>query len=392
MDHYLNDRPIKLFTPGPVSIPSRVSAAMSFRHYHHRMNDFSKILEETLHMLQPLFGTAQPIMPVHTTGRGALEGVYNNLFTEKDRILSICNGQFGEMAAATIKCNGFTSIKAFTGWETRVDLDELEKIIIQHQPTAITAVHSDTSNAVVNPLSEIGQLAKKYSLLFVVDTVSGLGCMPFHFDRWGVDAAVTASQKGLMSPAGISFVAMSEKAIDICENQKPRDYYINFSKIRDTVLSKNETPGSTPVSLVVAVNEALHMIHEEGLEQVYHRHQRLSKSLKAAVEALGFPLFPGQCELRSDSLTVCRLPETLKAGVVTSHLRTHYHLMISRGLGEYGDTCLRMAHMGNCYVEDMLQLIAALESTLQELGALSSMGKGLQAFTSQYREFEQADG
>jgi aspartate aminotransferase-like enzyme len=387
MNYSEKGRPYKLFTPGPVNIPSRVASAMSYISLHHRMAEFSYILNEMLENLKPLFGTNQPILPVHTTGRGALEGVYNNLLTEKDLVLSICNGKFGEMAATTLKCIGISCIECFNGWDAQVDLRLLEQMIIEHKPTAITAVHNDTSNAVVNPIADIGELAKKYGLLLIVDTVSGLGCMPFNFDEWSVDAAVTASQKGLMSPAGISFVTLSDRAIKICEDNTPRDYYINLTKIRKDVLSKGETPGSTPVSLVIAVNEALKMIHDEGLEYTFERHKKLSISTQEAVQKMGFSLFPQICSNRSNSLTVFQLSDGINAVDVVSHLRQKYHILIAKGLGPYANNTLRVAHMGHCHVEDMLQLISALEATLFDLGYVKSVGLGTDAFIRKYNEF-----
>lgn len=390
MNRIIAERGCKLFTPGPVNIPERVAHASAVVCYHHRTKEFSDVLRDTLAHLKKLFGTEELVMPVHTTGRGALEGVYTNVFTEADKVLSVANGSFGEMAVKTLERIGVPCVPCFEGWETQVDLQRLEELIVAERPTALTVVHSDTSNGIANPIEAIGGLARKYGLLLVVDVVSALGCMPFEFDGWGVDAAVVASQKGLMSPAGISFVAMSGRARERCEAASPRDYYINFREIRRTLEAKWETPGTTPVSLVLAVNEALNMILEEGVTQVMNRHAALSAGTKSALEALGFPLFPEACEERSDALTVCKVPEGLSPAEIVSTMRSKYHLAIGKGLKQYADSTIRIAHMGYCYVEDMLQCIAALEATLAELGyPPETLGKGLSAFMEAYdRVFE----
>ena len=380
----LLQRPPKLFTPGPVNIPERVHLAPILASYHHRVPEFSQILWDTLSMLQPLFGTKQLVMPVHTTGRGALEGAYNNVLGKTDKVLSVANGNFGEMAIKTLKRIGVDPIACFSGWESEVDIEVLEQLIVEHKPIAITAVHNDTSNSVVNPISAIGELAQKYDLLFIVDTVSGLGCMPFKMDEWGVDVAVTASQKGLMSPAGISFVAMSQKALEACEKTNSSDFYINFLNIRKNIISKRETPGTTPVSLVVSVHEALRMIHEEGLDNVFNRHRVLSLSTKAAVKALGFELFPFNCDLRSDALTVCKLPLGVSAPLVRSLLRRDYSIEVGIGLGSYSEEVMRISNMGYYFVEDMIQFIAALEAVLDDFIPSRLFGVGLSEFNKTY--------
>lgn len=384
----LQQKAPKLFTPGPVNIPVRVHLAPALASYHHRVPEFSQLLSDTLSMLQPLFGTKQLVIPVHTTGRGALEGAYNNIISKTDKVLSIANGNFGEMAVKTLKRIGIDCVSCFTGWESVVDLEVLEQLIVEHKPDAITAVHNDTSNGVVNPISAIGELAQKYDLLFLVDTVSGLGCMPFKMDEWGVDVAVTASQKGLMSPAGISFVAISQRALAACEKTKSSDFYINFLDIRKNIISKRETPGTTPVSLVASVHEALIMIHEEGLDNVFNRHRVLSLSLKAAVEALGFELFPAKCDCRSDSLTVCQLPSGVKASDVRSLLREEYGIEVGIGLGAYSENVMRISNMGFYFVEDLIQFVAALEAVLDDLIPSHSLGVGLKEFIKTYKSMK----
>lgn len=375
----------KLFTPGPVNIPERVCAAATLGRYHHRTSEFSAVLMDTLEKLKPLFGTQELIMPVHTTGRGALEGVYNNLFSEKDHIICVANGSFGEMAAKTLTCIGVPVTTCFSGWDTAVDLAQLEQLIVEHKATGLVSVFNDTSNGVVNPVSEMGKLARKYNLLFVVDNVSALACMPFQMDDWGVDAVVTASQKGLMSPVGMSFVAMSKRAFAACERNQSKDFYINFKSIRKFLETKKETPGSTPVSVTLSVHEALNMIYEEGIENTFHRHAAISQGTKAALQALGFSLYPAQCQTRSDSLTVAQVPQGIHAKSLVKLMRDEYGIMIGGGLGDMGSTHVRVAHMGYCYVEDMLQCITVMEAALEALGCPEQMGKGTAAFLRAYR-------
>lgn len=374
------ERPNKLFTPGPVNIPNRVSLASISVCYHHRVQAFAELLGETLEMLKPVFGTTRQIYPIHTTGRGAMEGVLNNILTREDKVIAVCNGSFGAMAAKILERNSIPCVRCFEDWRDNVDLEELERLIREEKATAITVVHNDTSNGLVNPIWDIGKLARKYDLMLIVDSVSAAGCSPFRFDEWGVDAVVTASQKGLMSPAGMSFCVLSEKAEQASERIESHDFYIDLKSIRKSLRKNSQTPGSTPVSLVLAVHEALKMINEEGLDQVYARHQDLSRCTKQALEELGFTLFPEDCKYRSDSLTVAAPPAGVDVSKLVKHMQDRYHIQIGKGLGDYANDLIRIAHMGYCYEEDMLQCIAVLEAAMVDLGWKDSAGAGVQAF------------
>lgn len=374
------ERPNKLFTPGPVNIPNRVSLASISVGYHHRVQAFAEILGETLEMLKPVFGTARQVYPIHTTGRGAMEGVINNILTQEDKVIAVCNGSFGAMAARILERNGIPCVRCFEDWTANVDMEELERLVLRENATAITVVHNDTSNGLVNPIWEIGKLARKHDLMLIVDSVSAAGCSPFSFDEWGVDAVVTASQKGLMSPAGMSFCVLSEKAEQASQRIESHDFYIDLKSIKKSLDKNSQTPGSTPVSIVLAVHEALKMIGEEGLEAVYARHRQLSLCTKQALEAMGFTLFPANCQYRSDSLTVAEPPAGVDVSKLVSHMQNCYHIQIGKGLGDYANDTIRIAHMGYCYEEDMLQCIAVLEASMVDLGWKETAGTGVQAF------------
>lgn len=384
MNHIFSVRADKLYTPGPVNIPERVYVASMLGSYHHRSKEFSNIMTETLNMLQPLFGTEQLVMPVHATGRGALEGIYSNVFTASDRVVVIVNGKFGEMAAATLKRCGINALECFSGWDEPVDLVKLENSMVDFKATGLVSVFNDTSNGIINPIDKMGKIARKLDALFVVDDVSGLACMPFKMDEWGVDAVATASQKGLMSPVGLSFVAMSPKALDAAEANPQRDFYIDFVDIRKNLLKKSETPGSTPVSLMVSVHEALNIINEEGLDNVFLRHKAISHGTKAALSSLGFSLYPFECETRSDSLSVARVPEGISAKKLAEDMHDRFHLKIGTGLGDMGNDYIRIAHMGYCYAEDMLECLSALECQLHDYGVSDVFGKGTSSFIRVY--------
>lgn len=202
-----------LFTPGPVSVAPRVLSAASRPMIHHRTPEFHDILDDAIHKMKRLFGTAEDVLLVHTSGRGAMEGTLRNLFPPGDKILCICNGKFGQMFAEIAKVCDLKCRRLFEDWFQPVALSQLDAVLeIDPEIKGVTVVHSDTSTAGINPIGEIGDIVRRHGRMLVVDCISSLGVMEFKLDEWKVDAAITASQKGLMAPAGISFVAMNHRA------------------------------------------------------------------------------------------------------------------------------------------------------------------------------------
>lgn len=385
------ERTYKLFTPGPVEIPNRIAVAGSIACYHHRTKEFGRIICDALDGLKPLWGTEEQVVTVNTTGRGAIEGAFNNFLSpDKDKVLCVCNGRFGEMGKEILQAIGIPEVTCFEGWADVVDPMKLKELAIEHKVTAVFVVHSDTSNGILNPVCEIGKVCKELNLLLFVDAISSFACVPFKFDEWSVDVAVTGIQKGLMCPAGLSVMVMSERAMKANETIPQRDYYINIKSIRSFLMTKREAPFTTPVSLGLSMNEAVNMIQEEGVENVFKRHRVLSLATKEAVQAIGMELYPKTEGLdRSDSLTVCTLPEGIVREDLLKKLQDKYGYMFTSAMGNPNG--LRIAHMGNCHFTDMVSCFAVLECALYELTGKDSFGKGVKTFLDTYnRLMEQA--
>lgn len=189
-----------------------------------------------------------------------------------------------------------------------------------------------------------------------------------------------------MSATGMSFAAVSDRAMEAARKNVGSNFYINLPDIKKFVDEKMETPGSTPVPLVLSVNEALNMIEEEGLENVFKRHRALSLGTKAALEALGFSLYPVSWTYRSDSLTVAKVPENVDPLALVKHMSENYSLLIGKGLKQTSKSCIRIAHMGYCFVQDMLECIAAIEASFDELGYGKCYGIGIESFMREYRK------
>ena len=207
----LND--IYLLSPGPTNIPDRVLKAMLIPSMHHRSDEFSVYLDKLISNLQTIFQTSQQILPLHTTGRGAMEATVTNLLTPHDEIISICNGRFGAMYADIAEKFGIIVHRVCENWECDLDLDVIRKTLIAHpRIKALTMVHCESSTAVENDVAAVAKLCRDYDILTLVDCVASMGGMPLKFDEWAIDVAFTASQKALMAPTGLSFLALSDRA------------------------------------------------------------------------------------------------------------------------------------------------------------------------------------
>jgi aspartate aminotransferase-like enzyme len=370
-----------LFTPGPVNVPARVLAAGAQPMLHHRISEFRELLVGVVHQAQQLFATKQDVLLVHASGRGAMEGSIQNLFSPGDEIISVTNGKFGEMYADIATIHGLAVHRVSTDWLRPMQLSEVEAAL-QAYPAAkaVTVCHCETTSAVINHVQAVAELAHQYGKLVLVDAISSAGSLPIEFDDWGLDLLITASQKGLMCPTGVSLVVLSDAAWAACEQATLPKYYIQLREIRKNLRNQQETPGSTPVSLVASLHEALQMILEEGLESVYQRHELVANAIRAGVTAMGLQLFPPQAERRSPGLTAFSVPAGLTSSGIRAELKADYGIVAAEGLGSaYKETVVRIGHIGSVYPRDALTLIASLEATLHKLGFVQQPGSGVAA-------------
>jgi aspartate aminotransferase-like enzyme len=354
-----------LMTPGPTRVPERVLRAGAHPMIHHRTPEFSAELRYVIEMLGPVFGTRAPVLPVHTSGRGAMEAAICNLFSRGDELAMSCNGEFGKMWAKVAESYGTIVHRWNTDWSRNADPAELEALLAQHPKIRGVAVaYCDTSTGVRNDIKTIARIASDHGALTLVDGVSSLGGMPFEFDAWGVDFAVTASQKCLMSAPGIAFIAMSERAWAAnARSTLPRNYW-SFKPIIDIVSRPNpETPGTTPVHLIMQVAEAVRMMHEEGLPAVYARHEAMAERVRTGAQELGLALQCPDISPFASTLTAIALPPHVPPKVIREGLRER-GILAAAGLGQYKDGGFRIGHMGDIRMADVDRTLSALAEVL----------------------------
>jgi aspartate aminotransferase-like enzyme len=357
-----------LMTPGPTRVPDRVLRAGARPMIHHRSPEFSAELATMLELLPPLFGSANPVLPVHTTGRGAIEASVCNLFSPGDEIVVCCNGKFGEMWAKFAESYGLVVRRVATDWARDVDLGEVERALgTGNGARGVAAAYCDTSTGVCNDVAAIAKVAHAHGALVMVDAVSALGGMPFAFDEWEIDFAATASQKCLMSSPGLSFAVLSERAWAAnTAATLPRNYW-DFRAILDsTTKPKPEPPGTAPVHLVFQVTEALRMLHEEGLANVQRRHEQMASAARNGAKALGLGMLFPALRRYSPTVTAIALSDGIAPRPVRDAIKAN-GILTAAAMGKYETQGLRIGHMGDIRVADVERTIAALGDALRTL-------------------------
>jgi aspartate aminotransferase-like enzyme len=354
-----------LMTPGPTRVPGRVLQAGARPMLHHRSIAFSRELASLLELIAPIFGTRAPVLPVHSTGRGGMESAICNLFQPGDQIAVCANGRFGALWATIAQSHGVVAHQVARDWSRDIDLAELEALLAARPDIrAVALAQCDTSTGVANDVAAVARLAASHGALSLVDGVSALGGMPFAFDEWGVDVAITASQKCLMSSPGVAFVAVSERAWAATTRATlPRGYW-DFPEIRKSITApRPSTHGTPPVHPMLQVAEALRMMHEEGLDRVFQRHRDLAARTRAGVARLGFALQCPALSRLSPTLTAVAMP----AGADPHRLRDGLlarGIEVASGLGRFEAAAFRIGHMGDIRIDDVDRTLAALAEAL----------------------------
>ncbi len=365
-----------LLTPGPTPLPPEVLQAASQPIIHHRTSEFQAIFTEVNEGLKYLFQTSNDIITFASSGTGAMEAAVVNLLSAGDKAITIAGGKFGERWTELCQAYGVEPIVLDVKWGQPVSADEIKKLLQKHKDVkAVFATLTETSTGVTNDIRALGEVVSKTDAVLVVDAISGLGAEDLQSDNWKVDCVVVGSQKGMMLPPGLAFCSISKKAWELIEKSKLPKYYFSFKKAKKA-LDKNDTAYTPAVTLVVALREALRLIKQEGLENIFKRHKLLARAMREAMLGLGMKLFAaGECNV----LTAAYVPEGLDSSKVVKLLRDKYGISIANGQGELKGKIVRVAHLGFMNSFDIITGICALELALAELGCKVELGKGVQA-------------
>jgi aspartate aminotransferase-like enzyme len=369
-----------LFTPGPTPVPPQVLAALAEPVVHHRSPDFRPIYERCLARLREVCRTEHDVLLFTASGTGAFESAAANLVTPGESHLVVSAGSFGERWVSLTTAYGADVDHLRYAWGETPEPDDVRARLRERGSKAVWIVQSETSTGVVADVQAIAAAAKESGALVVVDAVSSLGAVPCETDAWGLDAVVSGSQKALMTPPGLGLCAVSEAAY-AATGSSPR-FYFDWDRTRKAQ-AKLDAPFTPPVSLVAALDVALGLLLEEGLEAAFERHVRLGRAARAGAKAMGLELFSPD-EDRSAVVTAVRPPDGIDAGDVVKALRDRFGMTIAGGQGELQGKIFRLGHIGWFDVFDITTMLAAVELVLSELGADIERGVAVTAALEAY--------
>lgn len=364
--------------PGPTNVPDRVLRAMDRPVIDHRGPEFAKLAKEVLEGLRPVFQTAGPVVVYPASGTGAWEASIVNTLSPGDRVLMFETGHFSQLWRQIAERFGIQVEYVPGNWRRGANPAEAEARLAsdaQHTFKAVMVVHNETSTGVTSRVAEIRQAMDRarHPALLIVDTISSLASIDYRHDEWHVDVTVAGSQKGLMLPPGLSFNAISEKALAANKNAKlPRSYWDWQEMLKPNRAGFFPfTPGT---NLLYALKEALLMLHEEGLPNVFHRHQRHAEAARAAVRAWGLEIVCEEPREYSNSLTAVYTPEGCDADKLRSVILENFDMSLGSGLSKLAGKVFRIGHLGSFNDLMLAGTLSGIEMGLQLAGVPHKQG------------------
>ncbi|MDF2699106.1 MAG: serine--pyruvate transaminase [Haloplasmataceae bacterium] len=354
----------KLFTPGPANVPEIVRIQLSKDIIHHRMIDFHHILDKVNIKLKQVFKTNNDIIILTSSGTGAMESSIVNLFSTGDEVLIINIGFFGERFIEL--CNVF-NLKVHHldyEWGKSFNLDDVKSIFERNSKIkGVFVTHHETSTGVLNSLKELGEFINTTNALLIVDSISGLVIHDFKFDDWHIDCALASSQKGFLMPPGLAFVALSEKAKSMMKSSNLPKYYWDYKKYID-YLAKGQNPFTPAISLVLALDFALDLVLEKGIDEIAKGKLELRKYLEAKIQQLGFKLFITDEQIKGNALVPVLSPNNEDLNELVNYLDSRHNLSVSLGQGKYHNTMLRIGIISDFNKDDIDDLINKIKEYL----------------------------
>ena len=379
--------------PGPSPVPDRILKAISLPTIDHRGPEFAVLGMKCLSGMKEIFKTRQPVIIYPASGTGAWEAALVNVLSPGDAVLMYETGQFAALWTKLAKRLGLkpeivewkgsdNELPAAPGWRHGVDANLIQERLAadkDHRIKAVCVVHNETSTGVTSDIAAVRKAmdAAGHPALLLVDTISGLASADYRHDEWGVDVTISGSQKGLMLPPGLSFNAISPKAIEASKTAKlPKSFWA-----WDEMLEMNPTgyfPYTPATNLLYGLSEALDMLKEEGLEKVFARHRRWSEGVRGAVSAWGLPIQCADPKLHSPILTGVIVPASVDADALRKTILEKFDLSLGAGLGKLKGRMFRIGHLGNSNDLTLLATLAGCEMGLK-LAGVNLRGSGVGA-------------
>jgi len=367
-----------LMIPGPTTPAQRVMLAMSKPLINHRGPEFKLLLEEIQTDLKYVFQTKNPIIILTSSGTGGMEFAVSNVISKGDTVIVPTMGFFCDRFAEMVEAYGGKVLRIPVEWGSSVKPSTVEEVFAEERNVkAILIVHNETSTGVfVRDLAEISSIAHDHDALVIVDAVSSLGGVELPVDKWGIDACVTGSQKCIAAPPGLALISVSERFIEEAKRVN-RGIYFNLKAYLE-YMERGQTPYTPSIPLFYALNEALKMIKEEGLEARIARHKKCAEAFYRAVEALGLEPYPFEREYRSNTVIAVKTPKGIDSEELIKTMRLKHGVIVGGGQGKLRGSIFRIGCMGNISAHEVLATVNALEASLAHLGyGVEKIGVGL---------------
>lgn len=368
--------------PGPSPEPDEVLRAISATTIDHRGPEFQALGQRVLEAVKPVFGTTNPVIIYSSSGTGAWEGALANTLSAGDKVLFFETGHFASLWVEMATRLGLEPEVIGSDWRHGVDAEAIRERLVQdedHTFAAVCVVHNETSTGVTSDIRAVREAidAAGHPALLMVDTISGLGSADYRHDEWGVDVTVSGSQKGLMLPPGLGFNAVSDKAIAASGRAGlPRSYW-DWGPI----LSANERgfwPTTPSTNLLFGLEVSLRMLQDEGLPEVFARHERHAAATRAAVRTWGLEILCLDEDLYSPVLTAVLLPEGHSADAFRALVLDRFDMSLGSGLGRLADTVFRIGHLGWINDVTLMGTLAGVQMGLR-LSGVPVAGDGVAA-------------
>ncbi len=364
--------------PGPTNVPDRVLRAMDYPTMDHRGPAFAEVGRRALEGMKRIFKTDGRVVIYPSSGTGAWEAALVNTLSPGDKVLMYETGHFATLWKRLAESLDLKPEFIASDWRAGADPEAIGARLREdgdHSIKAVCVVHNETSTGAVTPIDKVRRAIEDagHPALLMVDTISSLASVDYRHDDWGVDVTVAGSQKGLMLPPGLSFNAVSDKALKMSETAGLRKSYWAWSEMKDPN-DKGYFPYTPATNLLYGLNEAIDMLEEEGLDNVFARHERLAEAARAAVQAWGLEILCAKPEHRSPVLTAVMMPEGHSADAFRAVTLKNYDLSLGNGLSKIADRVFRIGHLGSFNELMLCGTLAGVEMGLRDAGVPHKAG------------------
>ena len=385
-----------LFIPGPTNIPDSVRRAMNVPMQDMRAPDFGEFIMPLFEDLKKIFQTKTgQVFMFPSSGTGAWEAAVSNTLSPGDKVIVSSFGHFSHLWCDLLQRHGLEVVNFDVEWGKGVPLEDYAKVLEEdkdHKIKGVFACHNETASGVTSDIAGVRKVldACNHPALLYVDGISSIGCIDFRMDEWGVDLAVGGSQKGFMLPTGLGFVGVSQKALAAREQAKLPRTFFDFNDM----IATNATgyfPYTPATTLFHGLKEAMRLLFEEGLENVFARHYRIAESTRRAVDAWGLKLVATGPEWHSDTVSAIYVPEGYDATKVIGGAYKNYNLSLGTGLARLQGKAFRIGHLGDLNELMILSAIAGAEMAMRDIGIDVAPGSGVAAASEYLRDTHPAN-